>query len=156
MKTNKHKINYKLWAVVTVVIGLWILYGIYDLTHDDNKSIVSSNDVCKASHEIIRSGIKTSGPYDDALKSPASAQFLDCSYYVTNFVGLNNQLKYDKNSEIGVYMISGPIDSQNGFGALIRNYYCAAMFKTTDEWQMWQFNIDEKPYTNCTYWTLNK
>lgn len=63
----------------------------------------------------------------------------------------NDKIIYDKNSSTGVFMVSGPVDSQNGFGSLIRSYYCAEMFKGVDGWKIWKINIREQPYLSCNW-----
>ena len=144
---KKHPLLFVMFLILGILV-IWL--GINNSPSKQIENIKGTPlEACKASQDLIKRGVKPS--FGEILKSPASAQFYDCSQYNINFVGLDKELKQDKNSDIGVFMVSGSIDSQNGFGALIRNYYCAAMFKGIDGWQIWQLNFQEEPYLNCFF-----
>lgn len=74
-------------------------------------------------HDPIAAFVMSEGFVKDRLKSPSSAKFQP--YSASNVRDLGN----------GVYEVTGYVDAQNSFGAMIRNrYYCKLRYAGGDRW----------------------
>lgn len=115
--SSKTNVTAKFWLwVIAIIVVLIILYNqgkqpIVDTNNPINSSISSDSDKVTLDEEIAV--IMVVKPYvTEHLKAPATAQFPNDSDLYAQVIKTDNG-----------YSISSYVDSQNGFGALIRSYY---------------------------------
>lgn len=106
-----------------VVVALFFLYVVGSSNDGQNPNKSSETDqvtVCFMARQYI----------EKSLKAPGSAKFQDC--FEVNIQDLGG----DK------FKVSGYVDSQNAFGAMLRNYYVVQMKYTGDKkWQLLDVRI---------------
>lgn len=71
--------------------------------------------------EACREGVQ------DQLKSPSSARFSD---------------EEAEETGEGRYLVTGSVDSENGFGAMIRNDYACKVSETAGSWRAYSVTFD--------------
>lgn len=75
--------------------------------------------------------IMAQGWVEDNLVSPSTADFQACRN--SNVVYLGEKM----------YIVNSYVDSQNGFGAMLRTFYTAELFTDgEDSWYLWSLQFD--------------
>ena len=92
------------WLAIGI-IGLFVAVG-YSGGSKISPEVEAAMDLCRSTHDVVKA----------KLKAPATAKFPDCTF---DFSEYEVRATPDKNT----YWISGYVDSQNGFGALVRSRY---------------------------------
>lgn len=106
-------------VVVAIAAGLYFYYG---FGADDKTPHLRSNAVDLSDYHGLAK-IMAENFVRKGLRAPASAEFSSTFDTDINYKGG------------GAYRVKGYVDSQNGFGAMLRNYYFVDLFtRDGDEW----------------------
>jgi len=107
-------------VILGLIIFFVIIFAFIGSNGDDKKEEV--NPTCRQAHIISQTYVKR------ILKSPSTAEFSD----------------YKCMGKYPTYIVRSEVDSQNSFGAMIRNIYIVNTGYLGDEWsemENWQLNI---------------
>jgi len=109
-------------AGVIVAVIVAVLYFQYGPGADGKTSRRQSSVVDLSAHHSLAK-VMAENFVRKGLRSPASAEFSSTSDTDIDYIGG------------GAYRVKGHVDSQNSFGAMLRNYYFVDLFtKDGDEW----------------------
>ena len=114
-----------LWATSTVVrvavvlVGLLVAGLIYGAGRSAYEAVTVKGDVRESCEEYVSS----------SLRSPGSAEFLEP--------------EIEARGEFG-YDVTGEVDAENGFGALLRLDYTCQVNKVGDSWLLIDLQVDEQ------------
>jgi hypothetical protein len=132
-KTNATR-NFWIWVIVIIIIVIWLYNNGNENNIDFNTPVNSSisNDSDKITINEAIAVVMVVKPYvTNHLKAPVTAQFPD---------------DHDMYSQVSKtsygYRISSYVDSQNGFGALIRTYYTCEVGPVGDQLRVTDLKFD--------------
>ena len=118
MAEERKPVSKKLWAFVTVSFGLLLLVILII-------SLPSSDDTPKPEHSAVSAWTVCQQFLEGRLKSPASAKYPS---------GYSN---YTTHLGAGQYRVTAYVDSQNSFGAMIRNdFICTVQHTEGDSYSL--------------------
>ncbi|WP_426241361.1 hypothetical protein [Nocardioides sp. LHG3406-4] len=70
----------------------------------------------------------------DRLRAPSTAEFGEASAEGTND-------PFERVPDGQLWVVEGGVDSENGFGAMVRNYYSCRMTHDRERWQLISVNF---------------
>jgi hypothetical protein len=109
------------WVAVGIVVAFFAILGAAT-NNDSDKSTSSSSDKTFTAFEMCKKSVRND------LKAPSTAKFRD--YF-------GDQAPSVSGTGDGPYTVISTVDSQNGFGAMIRSrFVCTAEYIGSDQWSV--------------------
>jgi|SRR3989344_437356 len=129
-----------------IFVGVIIILILFVLPYN---SISKYNNLIKS--DEVEACIQSQDFIIKYLKAPATAKFSSCDLSdgqtkVTTLKGVIINDTYTNNTGMWTYQIYGYVDSQNGFGALIRANYHVKLSQIGDKWFDDEIEINDEMY----------